>query len=348
MSRLAISSRGRIHYDNSDKLSLTNGSIFRDEQAAAGTEAGTISEGATADDGFISNSIVAAELSDGSVASAIYAGTAAASAGILDSVVGAEGEVPTISAIGITLESVQAQLLVEALAQASAAILNAAQTGEAWVSSLSGLLGEIQAAAQAADAFDPSGSASATIDAIVSAGEAWTSVLAGVETAQFSEATQASEAFFSAAQTIASIIETASAGEVVIALAQALCNLSEAANASDSFTSILAGLLGEWTDGAVFSDETIAIAQAFGNFTGSGTFSDVFDSTEVAAPLGEVLLAISADSLFAAATQAGAGLGSAVIAGDVFIALEPSTVIGRLIIGSISIQATLIGIPSVN
>ena len=108
--------------------------------SAVGPETGAITEGATGTESFIGTasafSLFAdainaadvksgvaaafAELLDGSLVDSIYGGTAAASAGIVDGVDATEGDAPTASATGVTVESAEADLLIDAIAQAAA------------------------------------------------------------------------------------------------------------------------------------------------------------------------------------------------------------------------------------
>lgn len=332
--------------------------------SAVGPETGAITEGATGTESFIGTAsafslfadainaadvksgvaAALAELLDGSLVDSIYGGTAAASAGIVDGVDATEGDAPTASATGVTVESAEADLLIDAIAQAAAAILAAAQAGEVWVASLSGLVGNIIEAAEADLSFEPSAQASARIDALVNAGEAWVAQLVGVEVGVVSANTEASDAFFSAAQTIASIVQTASAGEIMIAMAQALARISEAANASEAFTALVAGLLGQFSDGASVDAEILSRADMVASMFEDGAAGDAFTGETVVAPLGELLAAISADALFNATATVSAALSAGALAGAVFSALEPTEALGHLVVGAISIRATLMGI----
>lgn len=336
--------------------------------AGAGPETGTLTDGATAIDvfvgtasafGLLSDAVNAAEIqsgvatalaefADGSLVDSIYGGSAIASAGITDSVGATDGDVPTASAVGVTVESAEAQLLIEALAQAVGAILAAAQAGEAWATSLAGLVGNILEAATADEATQATAQAGARIEAFVNAGEAWVAEIVGVEVGEVSANTQASEAFSSAAQTIASIVQTASAGEIMIAFAQALSRISEAANASDAFTALVAGLLGEFSESASADAEILSRADVVASMFDGGAANDVFTGEIVAAPLGEVLAAISAEELFSATATVAAALSAGALAGAVFSALEPTESLGHLIIGAISLRATLMGIGALN
>lgn len=256
-----------------------------------------------------------------------------------------DGEISTASALGQFVEAMLSSDALSASASASAGMEESFQAAQVEGGTASAI-GSFVGSSDAADLLEAIAAASAAIQQGALAGEAWVGDTLAENLGEFSESTQASDAFLAAAQTIADITGNANAGDIVLSMAQAFANIAEGATAADAFTSIVAGLLGEWSDGTVFSESTIATAQAFGEFSEAGTFSEAFEATEVAAPLGEILLAISADALFSAVGQVSAGFSAAVTAGAVFIALEPSVVVGHLVIGSIAVQATLRGIAS--
>jgi len=157
---------------------------------------------------------------------------------------------------------------------------------------------------EAADLMEAIAAASAAIQEGALAGEDWVSTLVGGNLGEFSAGTQASESFLAAVQVIASLIDNVDLDAIMIPTAQSFADILEGITVSDIFTSVVAGLLGEWSEGSAFTEMVMAT------------------------------------------TQAGAGFSSGFGASDQFVALQPSTIIGHLIIGSIAVRATLMGIAS--